>query len=195
MKLSSSSSRSHARRSWLQFLLGLVCTCVIVASPLLPWWKITFYGDYRPWTVVVYPYGAYGELPVVGLPVSVLWFILFTAGLLVCATLSFLGGILKGNKGKVLLGVAGVAVLGIVYRFYLRILERCANAEEALLEPEGTFWIAMGWYKVETGFQLGYRIAIWAGALCIASAIFLFAYEMLRRKLLRKPSPEVGSIA
>lgn len=192
----SSSFKSYVHGFGLHNFLGLVCICVILASFFYPWWEVTVHGEYRPWTIEVYPQGAYGELPV-GTTRSLTdprWFIALTAVLLVCIILSFLGSTLKGKKGNVLLGVAGAVVLGIWRIFYLRILERCRLAG---IPVEGTFLEEGGFilYQCETAFQLGYRILFWAGVLCIASAVFLFVYDKLRRKSLRKPPPiATGSV-
>jgi len=138
---------------------------------------------YRPWTIVVYPHGAYGELPAVGNPSNPSWFVWFTIGFLACITLGLLGSFLKGAKAKVLLGAAGGTLSYIVYRFYARIVHR-AFVEGVPLE--GRAMIEMGEFDVSTGFGLGFNLAIWAGALCIALAVSSFAYEKLRGRSLKK---------
>lgn len=181
MTQDSPSTKSPVRRFGIYNILGFVCIALMAYSFILPWWFIRFLGEYRPWEIDVYPYGAFGELPVVGNPTDPRYFIAFTAGFAVCITLAFLGSVLKGNKGKILLGAAGVTMLGVAYTFFDRIIARTRT--EGLI-PQGIDRPSqgLGMFVVETGFREGLSYAFYVGALCIIVAVFGVVYAKLRRK-------------
>jgi len=153
-------------------VLGLVSGCLMVASMLLPWWRIVIMG--RPGTNV-YPYGISGAAAeLLGYKRSTQMIIL-TCILMICIVLCFVGSTLKGGKGRATLGAVGIfallAALGLVLRIYM-VCKRFG------IPIQGDA-IRMA-YQVRTGFQAGLYLIILAGLLCLVSSA-------LHERLLHRP--------
>ena len=145
-------------------ILGLVSGCLMVASMLLPWWRVAIVG--RPGTNV-YPYaisGAATEL--LGYKRSTEMIIL-TCILITCIALCFVGSTLKGTRGRATLGSMGIVVLLATLGFALRISIVCKRFG---IPIQGSI-VRMA-YQVRTGFQAGFYLIILAGLLCLASSAF-----------------------
>lgn len=153
-------------------VLGLVSGCLMVASMLLPWWRVVIMG--RPGTNV-YPYvisGAAAEL--LGYKRSTEMIIL-TCILIICIVLCFVGSTLKGGKGRATLGAVGIFALLAALGLVLRIGMVCKRFGIPIQGDTVTMA-----YQVRTGFQAGFYLIILAGLLCLASSAF-------HEKLLHRP--------
>lgn len=143
-------------------VLGLVSGCLMVASMLLPWWRVVIMG--RPGTNV-YPYVISGAAAgLLGYERSTQMIIL-TCILIICIVLCFVGSALKGTRGRVTLGAVGIfallAALGLALRIYLV----CKGFGIPMQGSTVTMT-----YHVRTGFQAGFYLIILAGLLCLASS-------------------------
>ncbi len=146
-------------------ILALASGCLMIAAMLFPWWRVAIIG--REGTNV-YPYlidGAASEL--LGYKRSAPMTI-FTVVLIVCIVLCFVGSVLKGIKGRIVLGVAGIFALlatgGFLYRIY-----RVCEMYEISLQGFTVTTAEMVPFEVETGFQVGFYLIIAAGVLCLVS--------------------------
>ncbi len=149
-------------------LLGVVSGCLMIAAMLLPWWRIAIIG--RAGTNV-YPYvisGAASEL--LGYKRSAPM-IIFTGVLIICIVLCFVGSFLKGLKGRIVLGVAGIFALLATGGFVYRISLVCGRYDIAI-QGKTVTTAEMIPIDVVAGFQTGLYLIIGAGVLCLLSSAF-----------------------
>jgi len=145
-------------------ILGLASGCLMVASMLLPWWRVVIVG--RPGTNV-YPYAISGAAAgFLGYERSTQMIIL-TCILIICIVLCFVGSTLEGRKGKATLGAVSILALLAALGLALRIHIVCKRFG---LPIQGST-VKMA-YQVRTGFQAGFYLIILAGLLCLASSAF-----------------------
>jgi len=178
-----SSFKNYIRIRGLRNILGLICASLILASFFLPWWKIyVFGGDGSEGWVTAYPHGVYGWLPWVGRPYgdSPL-FVVFTAVYVACIVLAFSGSVLKGRKGSALFLTACILILLVTQAFHYR-LSRACEVQRIPIEGE----LSEYYFHLRTGFGQGYYLASIAPIFGIASVLFAYAVERLRRRLSKK---------
>ena len=146
-------------------ILAVVSGCVMIVAMLFPWWRVAIVG--RAGTNV-YPYlidGAASEF--LGYKRSTPM-IIFTVVLAICIILCFVGSFLKGIKGRIALGVAGIFALLATAGFVYRISYVCKTY--GLVLQGKTFTSAqMVLVEVATEFKPGIYLIIAAGVLCLIS--------------------------
>jgi hypothetical protein len=108
---------------------------MVLASILLPWWKITIDSTYNA-GFIVYPYIISGRLPEpayewqavkILLPPTTSAMVIFTISLVASGTFCLLGSFLRGKKGSILVGVSSIVVLLVAIMFRERIALQCAS--------------------------------------------------------------------
>ena len=148
--------------------LGVIGGCLIIASLLLPWWKIVISGGAGSY---VYPHTIVGKAAEMLGFERTIYMIILTLIIGTSAILSFMGGILR-RRG--LLAAAGIIMLLAATAFVWRMVNRCGQYGEQYgvhLPVHGTaFSELFGGLKIVTGFQMGFYLAILAGLLDVVSA-------------------------
>lgn len=156
-------------RRWIRVPngLALIAGCLMVAALLLPWWSISIQhvGE-----TDIYPYSVSGPASeLVGYRRSPQMTILsYLLGMSVA--LCFIGSIISGAVGRVILGTAGVVVLLGTWRFLHR-LARVASRFDIPLEGTGTAtYMGFSPVNVEAEIRAGTYVIVLAATLCLVAA-------------------------
>ena len=171
----------------LRRALALVSAVLLVATLLVPWWRLKLSVDVRQGRLDVFPY------VIRSIPPETMEAILsagswrggsttrtpemsaHTAILVIGIALCVLGGFVSGAKAAAALGGAGVLLSLDVYWFLKRI-RQVAN-EVYRIPTQGHYVMnqPLGTIYVETQFQPGLYLAFAAAALALVAAVLAFA--------------------
>jgi hypothetical protein len=150
-------------------LLGVIAGCVMIAAMFFPWWSFRLaYSD----TTDLFPYlisGPGSEL--VGYKRSPQMTIL-TGVLIACIVLCFLGSVLRGRSGRILLAVSGLLVFVGAWRLLVRVGSVAARFELPIQGHGIGTYGGFAAVEVWTWIRPGLYLIIVAGVLSIIAAIF-----------------------
>jgi len=170
-------------RVWLFRGLVAVAASLLVVSFIMPWWSVDVsrVGDN---VVTMYPYGLRNELGpeagyITGSEPPFLLTVVAWAFLAVSVGLLLYSMCLKGKRGKLLLGLVGLAYIGftVTATIYAAI---STGAYEMSMIGASSVTVSGIPGDVYASFQPGYYLAYGVGLLCIALAL-------LRDKVTGKP--------
>jgi len=149
-------------------VVAIVSGLVMTAAMRLPWWILTF-----EWTGTsyIYPYLISGPASeVVGYKRRAQMQIL-TYLLVACIILSFLGSVLRGWKGRLVLGAAGALALLAVWRFVARITSVASGFSMPIQGHGMAYYSGFEVMPVSARLGVGLYLMVAGAVLCLLASL------------------------
>jgi hypothetical protein len=171
-----------SQRSGVRSILGLLCTALLVAAVLSPWWRITIATESGSQSITAYPYTLRGErlLDLIRSSGEYLGPLrvsremkLHTAALVTGALLCFLGAILRGRWAGLVLAASGLIVLLDVFKFYERMRELGETHYGFPVQGQFIITNGLGSFYLTNQLLTGFYLALLSGILALLSGVLL----------------------
>lgn len=157
-------------------VVAVVAGLLMAQAMRVPWWILTLLDSHSD--NYLYPYVLRGPITEVLGYNRTAQMPLLTGILVGGIVLCFLGSLLRRNWGRLALGLAGIAVLLGVWRFYVRLAD-VASRFDMRVQGRGTVYYS-GFDVAEVAARLGQGIYLMGAgaALCVVAALL---HPWLRR--------------